>query len=170
MKNVKIFKVDLLSITPDIKVYIDRKMEDNIVEANTTVVEHLIVKKARWQDGFREILTNKFIPVFYETTIDNYTLHGRKILEAPKSPVFVRVERTKGTQGYTLRDNLKSASVEDLKTYAFDHINREDFARKLDEIFKTGEAYYNESKAKNEVTEETQIKRWLKTIKRCNKI
>ena len=170
MSNIEIFKVELLSITPSIKVLVDKNMKDNIANADTEVVANLIVKKTFWNEGFREVITNKLIPVFYETTEETRHTYNILVKEAPKSPVFFKIKRERDINGTIVRDNLQKARVEDLKMYAFDHVDRENFEKKLNDIFSRAQEYYNASKAQNNVTEETEIKRWLKTIKRCNKI
>lgn len=171
MFDKNIYKVNLLSIKPDIKVYSDKRMTENIKNAETEVVAELIVRRTMWSDEFREILTNIKIPVYYINFPDS---HSRSPLLAahvpPRSPVFIKVEQVLGYERIIQSDNLQKASVEDLKQYAFDHINIDSYARKIKDYFVKGKSYYDEAKAKNIVSEEKQIKSWLKTIKRCKKI
>lgn len=171
MFDKNIYKVELLSIKPDIKVYSDKRMTDNIRDAETEVVAQLIVRRTMWSDEFREVLTNIKIPVYYINFPDIYTRSPLMAAHVPpKSPVFIKVEQVLSYERIIQSDNLQKASVDDLKQYAFDHIDVDGYARKIKDYFVRGKSYYDKAKAQNIVSEEKQIKSWLKTIKRCKKI
>ena len=61
MFDKKVFKCELLSVTPDIVVYNDLSMRKNIINADTMVVANILVQKTIRPDLMREILTNKLI-------------------------------------------------------------------------------------------------------------
>ena len=171
MFNNPVYKCELLSITPDIRVNVDKSMRNNVLNADTEVVSTVLVKKTWNPDYFREIVTNKLIPVYCVITFDNNTvLNGTTERSAPKSPVFVKCHLKVGDEGLVLESDLIPATAEEVKTYVFDHMDREKYGEKLDSIFNQGMTYYNDSKAKGIESDEKQIKKYLKALKITKKI
>lgn len=171
MFNRKVYNCELLSITPDIIAYSDKNMKKNLVNAKCEVVERVLVQKTIRPDYVKEIVTNTLIPIYYETYYNTTTRNkGKMVSCAPASPIFIKVHEVVGDEGLILESNLISATIDEVKMYAFDHLDREKFKNKLDELYLQGMEYYNNSLDKGLVSEEEQIKRMVKAIKRCNKI
>lgn len=171
MFDKKVFKCELLSVTPDIVVYNDLSMRKNIINADTMVVANILVQKTIRPDLMREILTNKLIPTYqvvkFETNAAN---NGRIVEDAPKSPIFIKYNKTIGDEGWVKNTDLVPATLEEVQQYAFEHIDVEAYAKKIYDLFDQANKYYNNAKEKDMYTDSTKIKRMIKAIKRCNKI
>ena len=171
MFNNTVYKCDLLTIRPDIKVYNDLSMRKNIMNAETDVVCTILVQKTFNVSYYKEILTGRLIPVYQVITHStNTSSNGKVELDPPKSPCFIKRNMTIGEEGILLYDDLEKATIEELQDYSFSHINVERYKDYLFEVFGTGMKYYNDAKLKGEVTGENRIKRFLKAIKMANKI
>ncbi len=167
----RIYKCDLLSISPDTVIYSDKSMKKNLENANTNVVATILVKETINIDYVREIVTNKLIPIYKIVTYDapGYRHHGTIDHIVPKSPVFIKISETLGFEGIIEESDFTPATNDEIKEYLTLHNDPKKYKNELEEIFRLGEEYYNNSRAKGIVTEETEIKRMIKTIKRCNK-
>ena len=79
MFNNTVYKCDLLSVTPDIKVYTDKSMKSNVMNADTTVVTTLLVQKTFNPSYFKEIVTGRLIPIYRVITYDTNTVLNGKV-------------------------------------------------------------------------------------------
>jgi hypothetical protein len=171
MFDKKVFKCELLSVTPDIVVYNDKSMRKNIIDADTMVVANILVQKTIRPDYMREIITNKLIPTYQIVKFETNTANNGMIVhDAPKSPIFIKYNKTVGNNGLIFETDLVPATIDELNDYAFSHIDAESYANIIYELFNKAEEYYRNSEEKGLISEDTQIKRMIKAIKRCNKI
>ena len=122
MFNNTVYKCELLSVTPDIKVYTDKSMKSNVMNADTTVVNTILVQKTFNPSYFKEIVTGRLIPIYRVITYDtNTVLNGKVELDPPKSPCFIKYDMTVGDEGLLLSDNLVKATADEVSEYAFNH-------------------------------------------------
>ncbi len=166
-----VYKCDLLSITPDIRVNIDEPKKENIKNADTVVVGTIMVKPTINPKYFREIITKKLIPVYRITKRNGSGLpYGGKIFyKAPDIPCFIKYSETQFFDEYQ-GNTLKKASAEEVKNYIERYVASDgtcnELLDKLNEIFKRAEEYYEEAAKKNTYSDETQIKSLIKTMRK----
>ncbi len=163
----KVYKCDLLSITPDIRVNVDKNIRSNIKDADTEVISTIFVQPT-WNPSYmKEIITKRIIPVYriehYETS---NVLNGQTYVEVPKSPCFIKYNVKVGDEDLWLSDDLVVATPDEVKDYINRHPDKETYAFSLYEIFKRGVEYYYNSKEKGIVSDEKQIKKMLKKLKK----
>ena len=171
MFDKTVYKCELLSVTPDIVVYNDKSMRKNIINADTMVVANILVQKTIRPDYMREIITGKLIPTYQVVKFETSTANnGRVVEDAPKSPIFIKYHKTIGDEGWAKSTDLVKATLDEVNEYAFSHIDVDSYSQKIYDLFNKANEYYNNSYEKGLVSEDTQIKRMIKAIKRCNKI
>ena len=71
----RIFKVNLLSVTPDIKVYKNFSKTKNITSAKKKVVTTVLVQRSLIPFYYREIITGKLIPSSKYFVTDEFISH-----------------------------------------------------------------------------------------------
>ena len=134
------YKCKLYSITPSIYVNPNLTRRENIVNASTVAVTDLIVKRTLMPGYFKEVLTNKLIPVYYECLKNR----PKVIYSLPNVPCFIYYFET--DNGFT---GLVPTINGDLEKYSKKHYSKENgydgFALELDEYFAKAEKYYEDA-------------------------
>lgn len=131
------YKCKLYSITPSIYVNPNLSRRENIVNASTEPVMDLIVKRTLKPGYFREVLTDRLIPVYYECM----KRRPKVIYSLPNVPCFIYYFETEN--GFT---GLVPTVTGDLEKYSRKHFSKETgydkFALELDDYFAKAEGYY----------------------------
>ena len=167
MFNKPVYKCDLLSITEDIRVNNDESIKKNIANAETEVVTTIMVQQTWHPNYVKEIITGQKIPVYRIIHHKgNTVLNGTTDYEVPDYPCFIIQEMDVGNEGEVLSSNLVLATAPEVSQYINIHKRKDDYALYLYEVLKTGERYYNESKAKGVVSDRKQIKEMLKSLQK----
>lgn len=165
MLDKNVYEVDLYSITENIRVNQDWSRYENILNANLQEVATIMVLPTRNPKYFREIVTGMLIPVLRETTKTTLFCYKDHYYTVPKTPAFIKIREVRFHEYYN--NNLICASAENVRQYVEKHINNvDDFKMELSNIFETAEAYYENAKQKNDISDELIAKRLLKTIKK----
>ncbi len=163
----KVYKCDLLSITKDIRVNVDRPKKENLLHAETQVVEQVLVEPTFNESCFREIATKKIIPAFRifnrEDYFENYG--GVTEIMVPKTACFIKYSEEEAFGDYK-GNTLVVATADEVKAYLEQHLSPEgnymDFEEKLDWYFEKAEAYYDEAKAKGVLSDRKTIKNMIR--------
>lgn len=162
MFNQTIYKCDLLSVTPDIRVNQDWPKKKNISEANKKIVKTILVQPTINPQFFKEIITEKRIPV-YRITKKTGLFHsqdGDYYEYPPESPVFILVRENWFQPG----NNLTVASNQEIQEYLSQN-NKEIYINELNEVFEQATKYYNDAFDRNHYSDKAVVKSLLKKIK-----
>lgn len=165
MKKIEVYKCDLLSITPDIRVNTNQSKAHNIKNAKKEKKTTIIVKPSIFRNYFKEILTGVKIPIYRIQKTKGYG--EREYHYPPKIPCFIQYEEQIEGEDY-LGNTLQEATLEDIKSYLEKYTSksdREKFKKELIDYFLEAEEYYKKAQEKNIVSENTEIKKLIKKIK-----
>ena len=167
METGKIYRCELLSIKPNIRVNKDESMRKNIANAEVEPVGEILVRPSGWSDAYVfEILTNRKIPV--HTTYTYHTCdmrNGDVEVTVPKSPCFVKVAKVVKDDTTELVDGASKVTPEEVYEYMAEHPNRDDYALALFEIFNRGRMFYDNASKIGVYSDDKQIKMLLNTLR-----
>ncbi len=162
-----VFKCELLSVTPDIRVNVDENYKSNIANAETKPVSTILVQQS-WNPSYmREIITKKLITLCrIEHYFTSNLINGEVISIIPKKPYFIKYNVKVGDEDMVLDDDLEEAGPDDVKEYIDAHSDKASYAKLLDSLFNQAEKYYKESYEKGVYSDRKQVKKLLKTLKK----
>ena len=164
-----IYKCDLLSITENVVVNADESRATNIERAEVVPVETLFVQPTTSRKYFREIITRKLIPVYYEGYREDFYEYrdGITLKIIPKLPCYIKYQDSYINDIYQ-GDSLEIPTASEVLDYVEKHQDRESFSSYLDGLLLQAELYYQDALLKNNISEETKIKSITKSLKRKN--
>lgn len=163
-----VYKCNLLTITEDVIVNADESKKTNIANAKIQPAITLMVQKSLSGNYFKEIITGKIIPAYREIYYKEevFPFKEKVRYSFPKKPYFIKYVQRNDSINNEYTNDLKEPSLQEVKEYIKLHSDNKKFANILDTIFNQAEEYYNESLAKNNLSDEKQIKNIVKSLKK----
>lgn len=165
MKKIEVYKCDLLSITPNIKVENDQSKKHNIKSAQKEKKKTIIVKPTIFRNYFKEILTGIKIPIYRIQKIKGY--EELEYHYPPKTPCYIQYTEEIDGEEY-LGNTLQEATLEEIKAYLDRYSSETDIEQLRKEItscFFEAEEYYKKAQGKKNVSESAEIKKLIKKKK-----
>ena len=160
-----VYKCDLHSITPHIKVNRDWSKKENIEDADTIVVAKIMVQKTFLPNIYKEIITGRLIHV-YKTIRYSYGWDG-EVIEVPAKTVFIKIYENR-LCAYNDLNIAKSYEIE--KYIEKNSTNVDEYRKKLDDLITQADEYYDNSyEQENYSCEKEKVKSLLKKVKRLKK-
>ena len=168
MESGRIYRCELLSIKPNIRVNQDESMSKNIANAEVEPVGTIMVRPSSWTDKYAfEILTNRKIPIHTTYTYQTCDMRNGDVeVSVPKSPCFIKVAKLVKDDTMELVDGAIEATPEEVYEYMAQHPNRDDYSLTLFEIFNRGRTFYDNAAKIGTYSDRKQIKILLNTLRK----
>ena len=174
----KVYRVNLSSITHDITVYNNRSKSSNISNAESQVIDTIMIQETSSNKYYREIITGDLIPI--STVI--YVIEGFEVVATNKlysnSCLYVYLSkecwRDNGAfLGYCV-DPRQDATSNEIEQYiqerAKGYKGFPSFESYLDHLYERAESYYNQAKQKGEISDEQKTKKILEYLQKTNRV
>lgn len=167
MFNSPVYKCKLLVVDPATRVNVDESFKDNIMNAKTKVLFEVMVQNTWNPNYFREIITNKKIPVYrLSHYVTPSALDGTTHVDLPSKPYFIKYNVDLGVEDTYIKDDLEEASPDEIEEYIESHSDKMEYASILESFFRRAEKDYKNAESMGVVSDRKQVKRLLKSLKK----
>ena len=159
-----VYKCPLYSVTPDIIVYNDWSIKDNINYEEIEQVGTIMVQPTFRRGVYKEVITGMKFPVYIMYSYPPWWLECQRYPEVrPGSPAFVlmHVQVRKPDPSPT---DWEKANADDLEKYLEQDPNN--FKNQLENIKQKAYEYYDNASLKNYYSNKARVKSLVKSFKR----